>query len=70
MKGSDDMIKWKRIEAGEYESEDGRFYIIKTWNRIYGDHWRLFDRNDDDYYKGLYQEKTLFECKLKAEAIN
>ena len=64
------MIKWKRIEAGEYKSEDGRFHIIKTWNRIYGDHWRLLDRNADDYYKGLYHENTLFECKLKAEAIN
>ena len=70
MRGDDDMIKWKRIEAGEYKSEDGRFHIIKTWNRVYGDHWRLLDRNVDDYYKGLYCEKTLLECKLKAEAIN
>ena len=53
------MIKWKKIEAGEYKSEDGRFYIFKTWNRIYGDHWLLRDRNADDYYKGLYHEKNI-----------
>ena len=64
-----DMIKWKRIEAGEYESEDERFTILKTWNRIYGNHWQLCDRNERDHYKGLYQEYTLLDCKLKAEII-
>ena len=64
------MIKWKKIEAGEYKSEDGRFFVFKTWNRIYGDHWLLRDRNADDYYKGLYHEKTLFDCKFKAEMLN
>lgn len=64
------MIKWKKIEAGEYKSEDGRFYIFKTWSRIYGDHWRLLDRNADDYYKCLYYENTLRDCKLKAETLN
>lgn len=70
LEGSDEMIKWKRIEAGEYESEDNRFHITKTWDRIYGDHWRLLDRNADDYYKGLYHENTLLDCKLKAETLN
>lgn len=64
------MIKWKRIEAGEYESEDGRFYILKTWDRIYGNHWQLLDKNATDYYKDLYHENTLLDCKLKAESIN
>lgn len=63
------MINWKRIEAGEYESADKRFKIIKTYNRIYGDHWRLRDTTVEDYYKGIYIENTLLECKLKAEAI-
>lgn len=63
------MIKWKRIEAGEYYSEDGRFHIIKTWDRIYGNHWQLHDKNNPDYYKGLYYERTLLDCKLKAEAL-
>lgn len=69
MKGSDEMIKWKRIEAGEYKSEDGRFRIIKTWDRIYGDQWLLFERNADDHYKGLYYENTLLDCKLRAEQL-
>ena len=30
------MITWEKLDAGEYESEDGRFYIIKTYDRIYG----------------------------------
>ena len=64
------MIKWKKIEAGEYMSEDGRFQILKTWDRIYGNHWRLRDINDPNYYMGLYNEKTLLDCKLKAETLN
>jgi len=63
------MIEWKRIEAGEYESKDGRFHILKTWDRIYGNHWQLLDRNANDYYKSLYHENSLLDCKLKAEAI-
>jgi hypothetical protein len=63
------MIAWKRIEAGEYESEDGRFHILKTWNRIYGNHWQLQDKNEPDYYKSLYDEQTLLDCKMKAETI-
>lgn len=63
------MIAWKRIEAGEYESEDGRFHILKTWDRIYGNHWQLQDKNEPDYYKSLYDEQTLLDCKMKAETI-
>ena len=63
------MIAWKRIEAGEYESEDGRFHVLKTWDRIYGNHWQLLDRTAPDLYKGTYDEKSLLECKLKAEGI-
>ena len=63
------MIKWIKIEAGEYESEGGRFHIVKTWDRVYGNHWQLSDKNESDYYKGLYHEASLFECKLKAEGI-
>ena len=63
------MIKWKRLDAGEYESEDGRFYILQSWDRIYGNHWKLRDSNEPDYYKGLYDEATLRDCKAKAESI-
>ena len=63
------MIKWTKIEAGEYESEDKRFHIEKTWNRIYGDHWELLDREEPDHYKGIYNEESLSACKLKAEMI-
>ena len=63
------MIKWKRLDAGEYESADTRFYIIKGYDRIYGNHWILYDRNESDEYKGRYDERTLLDCKLKAEVI-
>ncbi len=63
------MIKWKRIEPGEYESEDGRFYILKSWDRVYGNHWKLLDREEADMYKGTYREKSLLDCKLKAEDL-
>jgi len=63
------MIKWIRLEPGEYESEDQRFHILKTWNRVYGNHWQLQDRNEESYYKGQYHEQSLMGCKLKAEAL-
>lgn len=63
------MIKWIRIEPGEYRSEDERFHVVKTWDRVYGNHWELHDKNEPDYYKGKYDENTLLDCKLKAEAL-
>lgn len=63
------MIEWKRIEAGEYTSKDGRFHILKTWDRVYGNHWQLRDAYENNYYKGLYYESSLLDCKLKAEAV-
>lgn len=63
------MIKWKRIEPGNYESADRRFCICKTWNRIYGDHWKLRDMKDPDRYKGTYIKKTLGDCKQQAEDL-
>lgn len=63
------MIKWIKLDAGEYESSDGRFLILKTYDRIYGNHWMLQDRNEPDCYKGQYHEETLGECKLKAEVL-
>ena len=63
------MIQWIKIEAGEYESNDGRFYIVKTWDRYNGNHWDLYDKNNPEYFKGLFHEQTLNDCKLKAEII-
>ena len=63
------MIKWHRIEAGEYVGENERFRILKTWDRIYGNHWMLRDAEALDIYKGTYHERTLLECKLKAEGV-
>ena len=63
------MIKWIKIEAGHYESENKQFYIMQTYDRIYGDHWVLHDNNESDRYKGRYDEKTLKDCKAKAEVL-
>ena len=63
------MIDWVKLDAGEYESADRRFYILKTYDKIYGNHWLLQDRNEPDYYKGQYNEYTLRDCKAQAEAI-
>ena len=63
------MITWLKIDSGEYESSDKRFYIIKTYDRIYGNHWQLQDTHEKDYYKSLYHEYSLRECKLKAETL-
>ena len=63
------MLKWKKLAAGEYESEDKRFYILKSYDRVYGDHWILRDRNIDDPYKQIYHENSLRDCKVKAEFL-
>ena len=63
------MITWKRLDAGEYESENKRFCILKSYDRIFGNHWLLQDRNEPDYHKGEYHECTLRECKAKAEVL-
>ena len=63
------MLNWKRIVAGEYEESSGRFSVYASYDRIYGDHWVLRDRNESNYYKGKYDERTLRDAKAKAEAI-
>lgn len=56
-------LKWIREEAGSYHSEDGRFDIINVYDRMLGDHWRLWDRKTDQ----TYEKDTLQECKWVAE---
>lgn len=63
------MIAWKKLEAGHYKSDDERFEIMQTYDRIYGDHWILYDKHEPNYYKGQYDERTLRECKAKAEVL-
>ena len=63
------MIKWVRNESGAYKDVSGRFTIMKTYDRIYGNHWQLHDANEPNYYKGIYDETSLRDCKSKAEAI-
>ena len=64
-----DEIEWKRIEAGEYETTDGRFHAFKTWNRTYGHHWCLVDRAVSEYSKSVYRKNTLKECIGVAKTI-
>lgn len=60
-------VEWRRIEAGEYESSDGRFYILKAWDRLYGNHWSLRDRNEEDWYKSQTACDSLKHAKYVAE---
>lgn len=56
-------LKWIREEAGSYHSEDGRFDIINVYDRLLGNHWRLWDRRTNQ----TYEKDTLKECKWVAE---
>lgn len=56
-------IKWLREGAGSYHSEDGRFDIINVYDRLLGNHWRLWDRRTNQ----TYEKDTLKECKWVAE---
>ena len=62
------MLKWTKLDAGEYQDTTERFHAMKAWDRIYGDHWVLYDSKNISY-KGKYDERTLLDCKLKAEAL-
>lgn len=57
-------MRWIKIDAGEYRSEDGRFTARMTYDRIYGDHWKLTDKTD---IRNEYHESTLKECKRIVE---
>ena len=63
------MIKWKREINGTYVSDCGRFQIWKSWDRIFGNHWKLYDNMEKNYYKAQYHERTLLDCKLNAEVL-
>lgn len=56
------MIEWKRIKAGDYVSNDGRFRILNHPTRLYNS-WELYDKDI------VYQKPTLSDCKLKAESV-
>lgn len=62
------MLKWRKIEAGVYESEDERFYIVNTYDRVYGNHWLIRDRSKEPY-KGEYHQSTLTDCKALVKGI-
>ena len=62
-------ITWIKKDAGEYESSDRRFYILKTYDRIFGNHWVLFDKTISDYYQQQFHEYSLKECKAKAAVL-
>jgi hypothetical protein len=66
------QIHWRRIEAGEYESEDARFKILYGWDRLNGNHWTLYDNNypqddPDRYYRMQTACDSLTDCKVVAE---
>jgi len=58
------MINWKRIKAGEYVSEDGRFHIAKSLTRLYNP-WELHD----SLKGGTHRDPTLIDCKWRADRI-
>lgn len=63
-------MKWKKVEAGRYKSEDGRFSARSKWDRCYGNHWVLYDKNDPTYEKqGIFIGSTLAKCKDYAERV-
>ena len=62
-------ISWKKIEAGHYESDDGRFNILKCYDNLFGNHWQLHDCFIKDYYKACFHEYSLKDCKAKAETL-
>ena len=63
------MIKWKRIKKGEYESDDGRFRIVKMHDDIQGRYWLLCDYLAKQEWKRYFQTRLFTDCKLKAKLI-
>ena len=63
------MIKWTKLDSGEYESKDERFHIERKYVRGEGNIWILTDTDIDDYFKSMFHEKTLLDCKMRAEDL-
>lgn len=63
-------IKWIKLNSGEYESKDGRFHILRTYDAVYGNHWFLSDSNKTDNYRGEYHLDSLKFCKNTAQKIS
>ena len=63
-------MKWCKTDAGHYVTDDGRFEILKGYNRVFGNCWTLFDNSETDYYAmQIAHEYTLREAKAKAEGF-
>lgn len=62
-------LNWRKVEAGHYESTDGRFDIMKSYDCVFGNHWELHDSFEKDWYKSRYHEYSLKECQAKAETL-
>ena len=62
------MTGWLKIEAGRYESKDGRFVIRKISRRGFGP-WQLIDRTIENDYQVVLDHETMAGCKSCAERI-
>lgn len=58
-------MEWIKLEPGDYESQDERFHIFQSWDRIHGNHWQLSDRE----LKQDYAFDSLKHCKFVVEQI-
>lgn len=58
-------MKWIKVEAGEYRSDNERFSILKSWNRINGGSWELTDFKT----KRVLNYDTLKQCQSMAEDL-
>lgn len=79
-------MKWKKIEAGCYTSDDEKFDIYKTWSRSHGNHWEVRNNHRideiranstlngfekrDEIRKAQYHVSTLAEAKELAERLS
>lgn len=62
-KGNAMHMKWTKLAAGEYESDNARFFITKD-----KDCWKLHDCKRPEMVH-TYPEKSMADCKTRAESI-
>lgn len=68
-------MKTRKVEAGEYESTDGRFRFVRNYQR-HGDTWTVTDTTGAESFRGYKGRMghravcdTLAEAKDRAEGV-
>ena len=47
------LVVWQKKGCGHYETTDGRFKATTSYDRSFGNHWKLFDKEKFEQLKAM-----------------